>query len=712
MRHHRAGEMHLAADAWVKAAQAEPSHPETRNNLGVALQSLGRLEESRLAFVEATRLRPAYAEAWENLAGLLLLTGRTDEAVAAAREMARLIPNAAGSYVVLASTLARLGRFEEAGEACVQGLSKDSNHPDALYCLANVRAAQQRWTDAADAYAKVVGICPTLVEAHVNLGVCLASAGNLSAAADRFRETLKRDPNCAPAALRLADVLDRLGLNDEALASAARAAQLVPKDAAALNLLASLSDRARKNADAESAYKRSLKADPNFAPALSNYATLLARRGEIERAIPMLRQAVEAEPAEPVPHSSLCMYLNADPTAEPREAFAEHVRWGQRHAVSLLDPRPHGNDCSPDRKLRIGYVSPDWAGHPVARFMQPILESHDAEAFEVHVFDDAPKPDAFTERLRPLAHRWHRSRGTPDAQLAELIRQEKIDVLVDLAGHTADNRLLAFARKPAPVQVSYLGYPNTTGVGAIDYRFTDAIADPHGVADELHTETLVRLPGTFLTFRPPVETPDVSEMPLTRNGFVTFGSFNALWKINTPLLQQWARVLQASPNSRMLIKADGLDDASVAGRIAQVFESSGVSRDRLRLVGREQTYAGHLAAYGSCDVCLDGFPYAGTTTTCEALWMGAPVVSLLGQTHASRVGGSVLTSIGLGELCASTADGFVDIATNLAADPDRIREIRTNLRAMMLASRLMNPAGLTRAIEASFREVWLRWCRG
>jgi protein O-GlcNAc transferase len=432
---------------------------------------------------------------------------------------------------------------------------------------------------------------------------------------------------------------------------------------------------------------------------LANYATLLARRGEIERAVPLLRKSVESEPAEPVPHSTLCMYLNALPNVSPRETFDEHRKWAASHAPSPGKP----GEGRGEGKIRIGYVSPDWAGHPVARFMQPILESHDRSAFEIHIYDDAPRPDAFTDRLRPFADAWDRVRGMPDEQLAEKIRADRIDILIDLAGHTAGNRLLVFASKPAPVQMSYLGYPNTTGLTAIDYRLTDAIADPPGLADELHTEKLLRLPGTFLAFRPPVETPAVVEPPLLTNGFVTFGSFNALWKINGPLLKLWARVLSAVPGSRMVLKADSLDDPAVAQRFANVFAEAGIDANRLQLLGREATYGGHLAAYGGCDVCLDSFPYAGTTTTCEALWMGVPVVSLAGQVHAARVGASLLSSVGLPELVANDPDNYVAIAATLATQPDRLRELRLGMRDRMRSSPLMDAVSLTRAIEAAYR---------
>ncbi len=709
MERHRAGDFRAAADAWARAAAVDPAHAETRNNLGVALQALNRLDDARDAFAAATRLRPDYADAWENLAGVLLASGREADAIGVAREMARQLPTIAASHLVLGTTLARAGRFAEAAEACGAGMRVEPENPDVICLFANIRAAEQRWADAAAAYASVIRLAPRAVPAYVNLGVCLASSGDLPAAAAQFREALTLDPNCGDAALRLADVLDRLGEQDAALASAKRATELAPNDAGALNLLASLTDRARNAVEAESLYQLAIAHDANHAPSLANYATLRARRGEIERAMPMLRRAVDAAPGEPVPHSSLCMYLNADPTVTPEQVFAEHRRWNARHARPVYHPerQQHEPAGKTDRRLRIGYVSPDWAGHPVARFLLPILESHDRERFEIHIYDDSAKPDAFTEQLRSLGHTWHRVRGVLDETLAERIRADRIDVLVDLAGHTADNRLLVFARKPAAVQVSYCGYPNSTGLDAMDYRLSDIVADAPDFAEQFHSEKLVRLPRPFLAFRPPVETPAVAEAPALRNGFVTFGSFHALWKINAPLLRLWSDVLKSMPKSRLLMKADGLEDPAVAKRVAAVFETAGVALDRVRLLGRAATYAGHLQAYAECDACLDTYPYAGTTTTCEALWMGVPVISQVGQTHPSRVGASLLAALGLSEeLCVVPGFESSRAIAQLATNVDRLVEIRRGLRDRFAASPLADARSLTLEIERAFVRMW------
>jgi predicted O-linked N-acetylglucosamine transferase (SPINDLY family) len=477
---HRVGRFAEAAESWARAATLDPTHPETQNNLGVALQAAGKLDGASHAFKIATTLRPAYADAWENLAGVLLELNRLDEATAAAKALIQHVP-AASSYVVLATALARAGRFDEAATSAETATRSNSQMPEAWYCLANIRAAQERWADAENAFTRVIHLAPQAVPAHVNLGVCLSALGKLKEAADHFRAALRLDENCADAALRLANVLDQLGHQQDAIAAAQQAARLRP-DAATLNLLASLTDRARNVKEAETLYRRALELDPSHPPALANYAAFLARRGRIEIAVPMLRKSVEAAPDEPVPHSTLCMYLNAMPGVLAREVSAEHHRWAQRHALPLRRSIPaHRNTRDPDRRLRVGYVSPDWAGHPVARFMQPILEAHDHSNFEIHLYDDSAKPDAFTEQLKPLADAWHRVRGMPDAQLAEQIRADGIDILVDLAGHTADNRLLTFARKPAPIQISYCGYPNTTGLDTIDYRLTDSLADPIGI---------------------------------------------------------------------------------------------------------------------------------------------------------------------------------------------------------------------------------------
>jgi predicted O-linked N-acetylglucosamine transferase (SPINDLY family) len=347
----------------------------------------------------------------------------------------------------------------------------------------------------------------------------------------------------------------------------------------------------------------------------------------------------------------------------------------------------------------------------VGTFIEPILANHDHAAFEVVCYCDVPRPDAVTQRLRAFADQWHSIIGMTDEQLAGKIRQDGIDILVDLAGHTADNRLRTLARKPAPVQVTYIGYPDTTGLRAVDYRITDGDADPPGLTEQYHTESLIRLPGPFPCYSAPAEAPQANALPALSGGGVTFGSFNNFAKVTAHALALWARILDQVPGSRLLLKAASLGDLAVRQRVQEFFAGKAVSPQRLELLGREPSTRGHLSHYHRIDIALDTFPYCGTTTTCEALWMGVPVVSLAGSTHVARVGTSLLNSVGLAELSAHDEADYVRIACRLAGDLEKLAAMRITLRQRMQRSPLMDGPRLTRELEKVYREMWAEYCR-
>jgi predicted O-linked N-acetylglucosamine transferase (SPINDLY family) len=339
----------------------------------------------------------------------------------------------------------------------------------------------------------------------------------------------------------------------------------------------------------------------------------------------------------------------------------------------------------------------------------PFLEHHDREQIELFAYGEVSEPDEWTERARKQVDHWRSLANVPDAQAAELIRGDEIDILVDLAGHTNGNRLMVFARKPAPVQATYLGYPGTTGLSAMDYRITDALADPPGMTEEHHSERLIRLPNCAWCYGPDTEA-SPGPSPAAQRGHVTFGSFNNLAKVTDRMLDAWARILQAVPDSRLLLKSAGFLSMDARMRVRETMLSkSGISEERLDIRGPEDSHQSHLLLYREMDIALDTFPYHGTTTTCEALWMGVPVISLAGQTHVSRVGVSLLNNVGLPELVAASEDEYVRIAAQLAGDAERLSSYRANLRDRMRQSRLLDAQSFSCGIEAAFRQMWASW---
>jgi predicted O-linked N-acetylglucosamine transferase (SPINDLY family) len=461
---------------------------------------------------------------------------------------------------------------------------------------------------------------------------------------------------------------------------------------------------------AEQTCRIALQLDPNHMPAHNNLAQALKERGLLTESVGQQRVAVRLSPDNAALHSNLLLDLNYLPDLGADECAREHRLWGELHGGPAGKVARHSNQPDPEKRLRIGYVSPDFRAHSVAFFIEPLLAAHNRERVEVTGYANLLQPDPMTRRLREIADRWHNVWGLDDNKLAQLVRNDGIDILVDLAGHTAGNRLGVFGMKPAPVQVSWLGYPNTTGLREMDYRLTDEWADPPGAGDTRHTETLVRLPHGFLCYKPLDDSPDVSAAPVISNGYVTFGCFNNSAKVNGKLLDVWSEILTDLPDARLLLKSKQLHGPGLHQRFRDEFIRRGVDPDRVEMLGRVQSTLDHLALYGRVDIALDTFPYNGTTTTCEALWMGVPVIALAGDRHAGRVGVSLLHGLGVDELIAATPEDYRRLVVELARERDRLVAYRSALRQRMQNAPLTNAAGFARDIEEAFRVMWRKWC--
>ena len=436
-------------------------------------------------------------------------------------------------------------------------------------------------------------------------------------------------------------------------------------------------------------------------------ADLLIQAGRHRQGLGGLRRLIAGSP-DGVSHSKYLWHLHQGPAWDLAGLYEEHRRWGRLHGPSSLARTSHPNDRDPDRRLRVGYVSPDFCGHSVAYFFESLLEGHDPSQVETFGYGHVLSPDQVTRRLQSKFHAYRAICGMDDRSVVRQIEQDRIDILVDLAGHTGHHRLSVFAAKPAPVQVSFLGYPDTTGLEQIDYRFTDRWADlPE--AQQFYTERLVPLPSGFVCYRPPGWAPAVGPLPAGDRGFVTFGSFNSNGKIHDRTIRWWSRVLREVPGSQILLKFDSGRDPAVRELYESMFERQGVSRQRVRIMGRLPVLE-HLDLYNQVDIALDTFPYHGTTTTCEALWMGVPTVSLIGRHHASRVGLSLLTRVGLEVFAAAGARQYVAKAVAFAGQLDALATIRRSLRNMMLHSPLCDGKAYARDVESAYRTMWRAWC--
>lgn len=698
------------AEAGFRAAvAARPDFPEAHNNLANALHALGRPDEALGYWRRALELRPDYPEARQNLALALADRGDAKEAAEHARAAVSLAPGHAPAYLALAGALAELGDHDGAESACREALRLRPDLAAAHRALARALRLRRRPGEALCSAQEALRLDPSDADAHVEAGVALGCLGRAGEAELRLRHAAWLRPDHAEARHNLAVLLSGRRRFPQAVELFRQALRLRPGLADASLGLGRALARLGELDGAVVAVREALSRRPGHAPAWSCLGELLAQQGRVAEAADAFREALRLEPGLAVAHSSLLIALNFDPALTPAELLAEHRRWEEQHArVTPLGPAP-GHDRDPHRRLRVGYVSPDLIRHVLIHFFEPVLAHHDPRAVEAVCYSDVLLGDAVTDRLRSLAHGWRDIHGRSDAEVAAQVRADGMDLLVDLAGHTG-GRLGLFARRPAPVQLTWLGYPATTGLAAIHYRLTDAVADPPG-EPSCHTEELVRLPGGFCAYLPPREAPPVAPPPCQERGHVTFGSLHKLAKLNDAVLDLWCELLRVVPSARLLVFRDCLR-GGVAEDFRRRFLRRGLGEDRVLLRHEAPGGGSYLAAYRDVDVLLDAFPWGGHATACEALWMGVPVVTLRGGRHAGRMVASVLTQVGLCALAAGTPEEYVAQAAALAGDCERLASLRSGLREQVRRSPLCDGAAFTRQLEAAYRAVWRRWAGG
>lgn len=580
--------------------------------------------------------------------------------------------------LVQADKLRLAGQLDQAEQQLRELLRKVPKNGRAWLVLAKLLAARRDVAAAEDAYLRALEWGGPTFEARVNLGILLAQRGALPEALEQYRAALKLEPNHALALRNFGGLLRGVGALNEAIEVLGRSLKLAPDDAGAH----------------------------------TNLGLALSSLGHHERAIAHLERAVQLAPQELLYHDNLLLLMHYSSELSRDAIFQAHLRYGR--VVEQRTPRLAPAPLQPleGRKLRVGFVSADFRRHSVAFFLEPLLAAFDRARFSLFAYSDVRQEDEFTQRLRPHFEIYRDVTRADDASLAQQIRADAIDVLVDLAGHTHGNRLAMFAHKPAPVQLTYLGYPNTSGLSAIDYRISDAWADPEGAHDAIHSERLLRLESGFLCYRPPTPSPEPSAPPSSTGNKLTFGSFNALAKISDRTLSLWSQLLGEVPAAQLLIKHGFLTHAESRRSFEQRLTEHGFDLSRVLLQGHIAELHGHLAAYAQVDVALDSFPYHGTTTTCDALWMGVPVISLAGDSHVSRVGVSLLSRVGLPALIADSADDYVAKARDLARDTARLCVLRSELRPRMERAGLTDAVPVTRALERALVDVFAGAARG
>ncbi len=617
------------------------------------------------------------------------------------------------SYNNLGLILQTEGSVADAEKMFANAILLNNGYIDALNNLGNLENGRGNFEKAVHYYSMALQANPNSSSVLVNIGNALQSKGKFDEAALQYQKALSIDSSLTEAHVSMGNLFNRLKRYDNAILFYMNALSIDPDYANAYNNLGYAYRIQSRVVRAARIFERALRIDIDHFDTYVNYGGTHKDLGRVDVALRCYERALSLNPNSINAMSNLLFAHNYTDALSAEAISRRHFDVGQR--INQIHPDkkvPHQNAPDKNRKLRIGYVSPDLRQHAVAFFFEPLIHHHDRERFEIYCYAEVFVEDHVSKVLREQSGQWLNTVGLSDDELEARIRADGIDILVDLAGHTAHTRIGIFSRRPAPVQITWLGYPNTTGLKSIDYRLVDAITDPVGPADALAAETLLRLPGVFLCYQAPPDAPEPVALPCEAGGTVTFGTFSTLAKLSPTTLNAWAEILKRVPNSRLLLKSRLFIEEETRQLYCSRLVERGVAAGRLVFMDPIPDTAGHLSSYNLIDIALDPFPYNGTTTTCEALWMGVPMVVLAGDCHAGRVGMSLLNSIGHNDLIAGTVEQYVEIASSLASDLPLLKELRTNLRERMKASRLCDGPTFTQSIEQTFREVWQDWCDG
>ena len=714
-------------------------------NEGNLIEEAGQLEEALRCYDEAISKAPDLARAHMNRGNILLARGDAEEALHAYEKALELEPNYAAAHYNAGNAQAHLNRHEAACTAYEKAILLNPDFTDAHVALGCTHEELGLRDKAVENYRRALELSPDYAEVHANLGKTLLALGqhdegiaHLQRATDllpddmetlfvlgvaqKFRGQLEAarsslsrvqvaSPENVDVNIQLGDTFLELGQADEATASYRRVLDLAPDHAVARNNLGNVHFNLGQFDEAVTCYRRAIELQPDSANFHGNLGAVLKDIGEPLEGLMSIRRALEISPENTTTRSNLLFTGHSLDNFSQAMLLEEARTFGEIVARQATPATSWNNPPVPERRLRIGFVSGDLFFHPVGFFIEGVLRALATRAagnLEFFAYMNFFRIDPVRERIKALCHRWREVFGLPDKEVSDLIQKDEIDILIDLSGHTARNRLPLFAWKPAPIQVSWLGYFDTTGVEAIDYLIADPWTLPK--SEEIYfTETIWRLPDTRLCFTPPDTNVTIGPLPALTEQQITFGCFNSLTKMGDDVIALWARILAAVPNSRLFLKASQLYQPKARETVIEQFGRQGIDPARLILEGPDHR-ANYLAAYNRVDIGLDPFPYTGGTTTAEALWMGVPVLTLPGQHFLSRQGLGLLMNAGLADWVASDADDYVARAVSHARDRKRLAELRSRLREQVLASPVFDATSFATHFEAALRGMWKKWC--
>ncbi|XP_078435276.1 tetratricopeptide repeat (TPR)-like superfamily protein [Wolffia australiana] len=683
-----AGNTQEGIQKYLEALKIDSHYAPAYYNLGVVYSEMMLYDMALSCYEKAALERPMYAEAYCNMGVIYKNRGDLEVAIACYERCLAISPNFEIAKNNMAIALTDLGTKVKLEGDIDQGIAYykkalfyNWRYADAMYNLGVAYGEMLKFDMAIVFYELALHFNPHCAEACNNLGVIYKDRDNLDKAVECYQMALSIKPNFSQSLNNLGVVYTVQG----------------KMDAAACMI------------------EKAILANPSYGEAYNNLGVLYRDAGNITLAIEAYEKCLQIDPDSRNAGQNRLLAMNYINEGDDDTLYKAHKEWGERFMKLYSQYTTWENTKEVDRPLVIGYVSPDYFTHSVSYFIEAPLVYHDYANYKVVVYSAVVKSDAKTFRFRDRVLKkggvWRDIYGMDEKKVAEMVREDKIDILVELTGHTANNKLGVLACRPAPIQATWIGYPNTTGLPTVDYRFTDALADPPDTQQK-HLEELVRLPGCFLCYSPSLEAGPVAPTPAAANGFVTFGSFNNLAKITPKVLGVWAKILNAVPNSRLMVKCKPFCCESVRQRFLTSLETLGLEPLRVDLLPLILLNHDHMQAYSLMDISLDTFPYAGTTTTCESLYMGVPCVTMSGAVHAHNVGVSLLSNLGLESLVARTEDEYVQVAIQLASDVASLSELRSGLRDRMLNSPVCDGAKFTAGLQVTFRRLWRRYCRG
>lgn len=678
--------------------------------LGLLLFKAGRVDEALVVLERAAGAGTASAIALTHLGIVRRAASQPEQALAALEKAHQIAPDAAPILVELGTTLLQLDRLDEAEVLLNRAIAVDPASADAHHILAEVLIGQRSYDEAEVLLEKANGLAGGDTRILFALSGLLIRRNRFRAAAKWLSDLLVLDPDSPRAYSDLGVALAGIRQYEEARRQLERAIELEPRLIEPHINLSSVQYRLQLPTKAEKAARDAIALDSRHPDALLCLANALQAQGRFAESIPALRQVIEVVPQFDTAWSNLMFALNYVEATTPESLLAEHVRVGQRPELVARRSRTSFNrDQRPGRRLRVGYVSPDFRNHVVGHFVEPVLRAHDGTVIELYLYFTGREADPSTARFREMATIWRDLGDLPDDEAERVMLDDGLDIVVELAGHTGFNRLPLLARRVAPVQATWLGYPSGTGIRTIDWRISDAIADPAPEADAHQLERVYRMPDMFIVYAPSPEMPPVSATPSATTGHINFGVYNNYQKVSDAALRCWKEILDRVPGATLTMKTPTLGDEELQDRVRARLEAHGFASDRVRFLGPIPGFQAHLRTLEQVDIALDTFPYNGTTTTCESLWMGVPVIAMLGDRHASRVSASLLSVIGHDELIAKDSADYVARAVSLAQDPERLARTRQGLRSAMAASPLTDVPRFTRALEGAYRRMWQDW---